>query len=364
MDTRITSTPRLNRHVNRSSPQGAVLAQGRLEAGVERQQRQASRSRPTAPVKKRIVKSKYDQFYTRPEEAKRLFLFAQENVDLSKALMVEPSAGEGAFFRLMPTGSLGYDPEPHFPGIVKRDFLKVTLPRGRPIAVLGNPPFGRSANTAVEHFNHAAKQPDVQVIAMIFPKSFRKAAIENRLNINFHLLRETEVAPDTFCFDGKPLAVNTVFQIWVRQTTPRELRVVETAHPDFSFTKPNVAHFVVRRVGVRAGRIHHDRKASPSSHYFIRSSAWLYRGSVERVMAQLDFASAAANATANPSLAKSEIVAIYRDHLRDLSTRSDLTIGALPPPRRHHVPNKYRRDGHRRRSEAAHSRRVHTQAEA
>jgi len=52
--------------------------------------------------------------------------------------------------------------------------------------------------------------------------------------------------------------------------------------------------------------VHQDFSKSPSAHYFIQ-------GNVKHVMEQLDFARVTGDVAGNPSLAKSEIVALYRD---------------------------------------------------
>ena len=153
---------------------------------------------------------------------------------------------------------------------------------------------------------------------MIFPRSFRKASIENRLDRDFHLFREEPVPRGSFLQEGRPFKVSAVFQIWVRLPTERPLRSVRTTHPDFEFTTPDRAHFSVQRVGGRAGRVHRDFDASPNSHYFIR-------GRVKGIMQRLALADAAADATGNPSLAKSEIVARYDAYK---------TGGAVPGPLR------------------------------
>lgn len=159
---------------------------------------------------------------------------------------------------------------------------------------------------AVRFFNHAARQSSV--IAFILPRTFRKASIENRLDRNFHLLHEETVPDDAFLFRSKPYNVPAIFQIWERRPERRELRHVETRHSDFDFTTPDRADFAIQRVGARAGRVHRDFTASPSSHYFIR-------GDVEDIMGQLDFPSVARNVAGNPSLSKSEIVSLYRERL-------------------------------------------------
>ena len=244
-----------------------------------------------------------DQYYTREDIAALLYGVVGMYFDLTLYQIVEPSAGAGSFFKIMPFGSWAYDVEPKYPGIETADFLKVKFECDRPVAVIGNPPFGKSASMAKRFFNHAASQADV--IAFIVPKSFRKASIENRLDQFFHLVREEAVPDDAFIFRSKPYSVPAVFQIWERRAEPRKLQFAETRHPDFQFTTPDLADFAIQRIGQRAGRVHRDLTASPRSHYFIK-------GDVEAVMRELDFASVVGNAAGNPSLAKSEIISLYR----------------------------------------------------
>ncbi len=252
-----------------------------------------------------------DQYYTAPHVARELYELFCKHFNPHRFRMVEPSAGTGAFFSLLPSGSLGYELDPKCPGVQRADFLAVDLPRGRPIAIIGNPPFGKNASMAVAFFNHAARSGDV--IALILPASFRKASIENRLDRAFHRMCEVPVPKNAFLFRSEPFHVAAVFQIWERRPYPRDLQRVETSHPDFDFTEPSRADFAIQRVGAKAGRVHHDLKMSPSSHYFIK-------GDVETIMKKLDFASVAANVAGNPSLAKSELVRLYREYKDRLAT--------------------------------------------
>lgn len=128
-----------------------------------------------------------DQYYTCQQVARKLYGVFQEYFDPNQYQLVEPSAGTGSFFRLMPHGSLAFDVDPKYPGIRTADFLCVEIRSEREVAVVGNPPFGRNASMAVRFFNHAAWQ--ASVIALILPRTFRKASIENRLDRNFHLGR-------------------------------------------------------------------------------------------------------------------------------------------------------------------------------
>ena len=244
-----------------------------------------------------------DQYYTCQQVARKLYGVFQEYFDPNQYQLVEPSAGTGSFFRLMPHGSLAFDVDPKYPGIRTADFLCVEIRSEREVAVVGNPPFGRNASMAVRFFNHAAWQ--ASVIALILPRTFRKASIENRLDRNFHLIHEETVQCDAFLFRSKPYDVPAVFQIWERRDDLRELRHVAIHHPDFSWTTADRADFGIQRVGARAGRVHRDFTKSPSSHYFIR-------GNVEPIMKRLNFAKVALNVAGNPSLSKSEIVSLYR----------------------------------------------------
>ena len=149
------------------------------------------------------------------------------------------------------------------------------------------------------------------------PRSFRKTAIENRLDRPFLLLHEEPVPANAFLFRGKPYSVPAVFQIWVRRAEPRRLRRRETTHPDFTFLKTTEgADFAIHRVGAKAGKVHHKMTASPNSNYFIKGN----RDGVEAIMRQLDFTSVVGDVAGNPSLAKSEIVDLYRAQVRATGT--------------------------------------------
>lgn len=245
-----------------------------------------------------------DQFYTHPDVAAHLYRIFQEHFDPTELLMVEPSAGTGSFFKLLPPGSQAFDLEPKYPGVQMADFLTLLVMSDRRVAIIGNPPFGKNSSTAIRFFNHAARQ--ASIIALILPRTFRKESIQNRIAHSFHLIREEEVPADAFLFRGKKYDVPVVFQIWERHPEIRALRPTASAHPDFEFTTPERADLAIRRVGARAGRIHHDFSMSPSSHHFIK-------GDVEHVMASLDFASVAGNVAGNPSISKSEIVVLYSE---------------------------------------------------
>ena len=257
-----------------------------------------------------VAYAKYwDQYYTQHLIAAALYQILLKYIDPKDYLFVEPSAGTGAFLPSLPQPFLAYDVHPKHPGIMNANFLTVTLPGNKRIIVIGNPPFGKCASAAVAFFNHAASHPNVEIIAMIFPRTFRKFSLVNRLNQEFHLLHEHDLPEYAFLFNSKPFNIPAVFQIWVRKPVLRPVCPKEVVHPDFEFTDAKNADFAIQRVGARAGRIHHNFKLSASSHYFIK-------GNVEGIMRQLDFARFVGDVAGNPSLSKAEIVHLYSEFIK------------------------------------------------
>jgi hypothetical protein len=279
---------------------------------------EAAKGRKLSPTRHRRgngreVQRRLDQFYTCEVLAVDLFATFSEYCDLSAFLLVEPSAGAGSFFKLMPPGSLAYDIDPKCAGVIRADFLEVQLPNDRPVAVLGNPPFGKNCSSAIRHFNHAARF--AKIIGFILPATFKKDGPVNRLDSAFHLLHEEAIPDGAFLFGGKRVTVPTVFQIWERRSHPRKRRIVTTKHQDFEFVDSASAHFAVQRVGARAGRVHFNLNLSANAHYFIRqtSKGGGQEGYVAHYMNLLDLSAVAARTAGCPSLAKSELIALYSD---------------------------------------------------
>src|SRR3546814_12070946 len=77
-----------------------------------------------------------DQYYTCQQVARKLYGVFQEYFDPNQYQLVEPSAGTGSFFRLMPHESLAFDVDPKYPGIRTADFLCVEIRSEREVAVI------------------------------------------------------------------------------------------------------------------------------------------------------------------------------------------------------------------------------------
>lgn len=264
--------------------------------------------RDAAKCERCVRARKLDQFYTDDDVAKEMYDWFCTQFDPNELVFVEPSAGRGAFSRLFPADSLAYDIDPQGPGIIKADFLSTPLPKAGRVAVVGNPPFGKNASMAVKFFNHAATK--AKVIAMIFPLTFQKVSLQNRLNLKFHCIAEKVVPQNAFIMSGQKKNVPAVFQIWARGENSRGKNILPTTHPDFKFTSADSAAFAIQRVGADAGKVHHDFSSSKNSHYFMSANA----EGVELVFTSIDFGPVARRTAGVPSLAKTELVDLYARH--------------------------------------------------
>jgi hypothetical protein len=199
---------------------------------------------------------KRSQHFTGRGEAKRLYeltlrVIAEYGIKFD--CWLEPAAGDGAFYDLLPVDRrLGIDIDSRHPEIIAADFLAFDdFVPGVTYAAIGNFPWGD--NGVVKFFNRCADH--CSVIACLVPLSFLRPQAMNQLDRRFRLLHE-EVSPR-----GHPPVFATVFQIWIRDDELRE--PIETAreHPDFEFLprdRPDLrekADIVIRRIGVDAGII-------------------------------------------------------------------------------------------------------------
>ena len=186
-----------------------------------------------------------DLYYTKPDVAARcLDRFRQQaaalGIPLDECQWIEPSAGAGAFLRLLPRQSrIGIDiappPGADALGIRRADFLTwEPLPRptdASTVAVIGNPPFGLRGHLALQFLNRAGVFADL--VGFILPPLFAsdgKGSPAKRVEPRLKLAHSEPLPPDSFqCPDGRPAAVSTVFQVW---TAVGHDRVVAPRRPD------------------------------------------------------------------------------------------------------------------------------------
>lgn len=165
-----------------------------------------------------------DQFFTKTDTAliyyqQLLDFLSKKEVNLNNCVFIEPSAGNGSFFNLLPKDkTIGLDIYPIAEDIIQQDFLSWKLPSefdSKIKVFIGNPPFGYRGWLALSFMNHAAKFADY--IGFILPMSFQsegKGSPKNR--VKGMRLEHSEILPKD-CFIsplGKTEKVNALWQIW------------------------------------------------------------------------------------------------------------------------------------------------------
>lgn len=289
-----------------------------------------------------------DQFYTNSKIAQECFDVLNETLknvpgyNKKGIQYIEPSAGTGAFFNLLPTGTirgingndvskrLGYDLEPKADEIVECDFLQTDINDDDMVnynqrVIIGNPPFGKKATLAIDFFNRASDW--APVIAFIIPVQFRKWSVQSKLQQEYSLVVDNNLPNDAFIFHGEPYHVNCCFQVWVKKQTPYEnLRILskpETSHADFEMWQYNntvQAEKVFNNdfdfAVLRQGYGDYTNLISEARDCNRRKQWILFKASNALVLKRLkrmDFALLSKLNTTTPGFGKADVVNAYND---------------------------------------------------
>lgn len=257
-----------------------------------------------------------DQFFTDPEDAARFIAKVDELYPLSGYdVVLEPSAGDGSFFKLMPENRVGIDLEPLAEGIEKMDFFDYWPPLFSSTCVIGNPPFGRRGSLAKDFFNHCAKYADV--IAFVVPAIFSKPSFYKSLDKMFHL--EYQEYVDRFNLpDGTPHPVKCVFQVWKKKGTARVDEVRQNKHPDFEMTHRHISRTTKEELeqlcaeydfcmGQISGKVMDTKDATKGSQFFVKGNV----PGVREVFEKMDFSENSKYHVGATSLAVADVVEKY-----------------------------------------------------
>ena len=260
-----------------------------------------------------------DRFFTKRPLAQRLYeitkaMIAEQQIAFD--CWLEPAAGDGAFFDLLPADNrLGIDLDAKAEGVIEHDFFSYDGLGSRVYGTIGNPPFGKNANMAVKFFNQCAKISSF--IAFIVPKTFKKDSIVNKLDDHFHLEYEELLPENSFEIDGVDKSVPTVFQIWVKKPYRRARVEILADHDDLEFLPPEriaEADILFQRVGVGAGTIKYDlAEHSTESHFCLKCSE-----DAEAILNTINWNSVKHNTVGNPSISKSDVFKAYIERKHQL----------------------------------------------
>lgn len=187
-----------------------------------------------------------EQFYTPLDLAHILVGDVEATLgSLKGAIVLEPAGGTGSFveaaFARGVKEVISFDIEPLHAKVLLGNFLEQKLTQQNLITI-SNPPFGRNNSLSIPFFNHAARVSDS--ICFIVPRSWRKWSVTNRLDLNFELVFDQDLAIDYVNSSGKLISdksrLTTCFQIWKKTETPRvpvkitDMGVIQKVSPELA----------------------------------------------------------------------------------------------------------------------------------
>jgi len=187
-----------------------------------------------------------DQYNTLPMVASYCWdsfqkILKKDGVILKNYKIIEPSAGTGSFYNLLPKNNrIGIDVENFNKQYIKQDFLtwQPNNTDNRPCVAIGNPPFGYRGWLALAFLNRASEFCDY--VGFILPMSFQsdgKGSPKNRVK-GMALIHSEKLSGDLFIQpNGETIQVNTLWQIWKKGDAP--------ALPDLSLADEFIELFTI-----------------------------------------------------------------------------------------------------------------------
>lgn len=278
---------------------------------------------------KNVRETGLDKFYTNQDVAQKCIDKIGEIYDWNSwDFIIEPSAGNGSFLLKIPTDNkIGIDISPEHDSIIKQNFLTYEPEINGRILVVGNPPFGKISSLAIKFFNHAAKWADS--IAFIIPRTFRRISVQNKLDLNFHLIYDEEL-PVKPCAFNPPMSAKCCFQIWEKKLVQRQHTDMKMTHPSWEFlgfgpkdskgqpTPPNEADFAIRAYGGKCGEIIEEQEnlviLRPKSWHWIKSN--IDKNILINRFKILDYTISQDTARQN-SIGRGELVTLYSSKFGD-----------------------------------------------
>ena len=147
------------------------------------------------------------------------------------------------------------------------------------------------------------------------PKSFRKDSVQNRLSLDFALVKDAEIPNTIFTLPTEQqIEVPCVFQIWQRTDKPRTKKKAKTTTSLFIFTTPENADFRIQRVGGNAGKASFDLSKSTNSNYFVKNTSDFTNEELVEIINNTIFDSIE-NTVGPKSLSKGELIDTLEENL-------------------------------------------------
>lgn len=220
------------------------------------------------------MRDELDRFYTDPGAALELI----QRVDIDRYdLIIEPSAGMGAFSRWIPR-VYALDIAPGVPDVMRGDWLKTSrddVPDYQNLLVIGNPPFGIRGAMAKQFIIHSIDDMGARGIAFILPMTFVKQSNQRMFDASWRLIDMYPLGRMGFTLpDGSITDIPCAFYWWSCDDTIRPgVNLRESPAPrvvDFEFLQRGDAHadFVINGNNGRVRDV--SMVTNPKAEHYIR----------------------------------------------------------------------------------------------
>jgi len=230
------------------------------------------------------MNSNYYKYYTIQKSVLLCYKAIKKNIKIDRNdLLIEPSAGNGAFIKYIKKLSdnfIFYDIKPEHNDIIKKDFLKVKIENinninnrnFKNIHIIGNPPFGNKSSIAIKFIKHSANL-NAKTIAFILPVSFNKASFRKAFPMNYHLIYNKNMPDYSFKKNDEIVNIKTTFQIWEKRDYNRKIIKKLKTSQWYNFSKKTDCDISIRRVGFSSGiaKICED-KDNENTNWFIKTN--------------------------------------------------------------------------------------------
>jgi hypothetical protein len=178
-----------------------------------------------------------DQFFTPDQVTRKCWTIFNEvtKVNPDEYTFIEPSAGDGAFLKVLPQGTIAMDVEPRNERITRQDYLTWTPPPqgdNKKYIVFGNPPFGLRGHVALNFINHSHKFADY--VCFVLPQLFEsdgKGSPRKRVQ-GYNLIYSEKVSAPFYTPENTNVEVNGVFQIWSKHTSDSKYTIAVAAQDE------------------------------------------------------------------------------------------------------------------------------------
>lgn len=165
--------------------------------------------------------SEKDQFFTPDHITKNCWAIFKDKVDINTRdyIFIEPSAGDGAFLKVLPSNTIAFDIEPRNERITKQDYLLwKPSDMSKKYIVFGNPPFGLRGHVALNFIRHSFEFADY--VCFILPQLFEsdgKGSPRKRVD-GYNLIYSEKISALFYTPENTNVNINGVFQIWSKLT--------------------------------------------------------------------------------------------------------------------------------------------------